>query len=213
MLAGLNQEETHPVGEDLAIDLEITSNRDYCLGHIGIAREASVVFRVPLAISDPQPHAGNTRVAELSKVAIQCPQLCTRYTARVIQGVKVKPSPSWLVNRLATLEIAAINNVVDITNYVLMECGQPLHAFDFRKLEGREIIVREARPGERFEAINHKTYELDSAMCVIADRARAVTLGGVMGGADTEVTTYTADVLIEAAEFAPLSIRNTDPKL
>jgi phenylalanyl-tRNA synthetase beta chain len=213
MLAGLNHESTDAVGDDLAIDLEITSNRADCLGHIGIAREASVLFRVPLAISDPHSHAGNKQVAELSKVAIQCPQLCTRYTARVIQGVKVKPSPSWLVNRLATLKIAAINNVVDITNFVLMECGQPLHAFDFRKLEGREIIVREARRGERFEAINHKTYELDAGMCVIADRARAVALGGVMGGADTEVTSSTIDVLIEAAEFDPLSIRNTARKL
>ena len=213
MLAGLNHEETHPVGDDLAIDLEITSNRPDCLGHIGIAREASVVFRVPLAIPNPQPQTGKSAVAELTKVAIQCPQLCTRYTARVIQGVKVKASPRWLVDRLATLGIAAINNVVDITNYVLMECGQPLHAFDFRKLDGREIIVREARRGERFEAINHKTYELEPGMCVIADHSRPVALGGVMGGADTEVTSGTADVLIEAAEFDPLSIRNTARKL
>jgi phenylalanyl-tRNA synthetase beta chain len=213
MLAGLNHEETHAVGDDLAIDLEITSNRPDCLGHVGIAREASVVFRVPLAVPDPQPPTGKTRVAELTKVAIDCPQLCTRYTARVIQGVKVKPSPKWLIDRLATLGIAAINNVADITNYVLMESGQPLHAFDFRKLEGREIMVREARQGERFEAINHKTYELAPGMCVIADRARAVALGGVMGGADTEVTSGTVAVLIEAAEFDPLSIRNTARKL
>jgi phenylalanyl-tRNA synthetase beta chain len=213
MLAGLNHEETHAVGDDLAIDLEITSNRPDCLGHVGIAREASVVFRVPLAVPDPQPSTGKTPVAELTKVAIDCPQLCTRYTARVIQGVKVKPSPKWLIERLATLGIAAINNVVDITNYVLMESGQPLHAFDFRKLEGREIMVREARQGERFEAINHKTYELAPGMCVIADRARAVALGGVMGGADTEVNSGTVDVLIEAAEFDPLSIRNTARKL
>ena len=117
MLAGLNHEETHAVGDDLAIDLEITSNRPDCLGHVGIAREASVVFRVPLAVPDPQPPTGKTPVAELTKVAIDCPQLCTRYTARVIQGVKVKPSPKWLIERLATLGIAAINNVVDITNY------------------------------------------------------------------------------------------------
>ena len=213
MLAGLNHEETHPVGDDLAIDLEITSNRPDCLGHIGIAREASVVFRVPLAIPNPQPQTGKSAVAELTKVAIQCPQLCTRYTARVIRGVKVKASPRWLVERLATLGIATINNVVDITNYVLMECGQPLHAFDFRKLDGREIIVREAHRGERFEAINHKTYELEPGMCVIADRSRPVALGGVMGGADTEVASGTGDVLIEAAEFDPLSIRNTARKL
>jgi phenylalanyl-tRNA synthetase beta chain len=213
MLAGLNHEDTQTVGDDLAIDLEITSNRPDCLGHVGIAREASVVFRVPLAVPDSQPPAGKTAVAELTKVAIDCPQLCPRYTARVIQGVIVKTSPRWLIERLATLGIAAINNVVDITNYVLMECGQPLHAFDFRTLDGREIMVREARPGERFEAINHKTYELAPGMCLIADRARPVALGGVMGGADSEVTAGTVDVLIEAAEFDPLSIRNTARKL
>ena len=137
------------------------------------------------------------------------PELCRRYTARVIRGVRVQPSPPWLVDRLATIGIAAINNVVDITNYVLMECGQPLHAFDLAELQGRQIIVRQARPGEPLEAINHKTYALDAGMCVIADAQRAVGLGGVMGGADTEVGPATKDLLIEAAEFDPLSIRNT----
>src|SRR5262245_61572194 len=127
--------------------------------------------------------------------------------------MKVKASPRWLIERLATIGIGAINNVADITDYVLMECGQPLHAFDFQRLDGREIIVREARKGERLEAINHKTYDLESGMCVIADRSRPVALGGVMGGAATEVTSSTTDVLIEAAEFDPLSIRNTARKL
>ncbi len=118
-----------------------------------------------------------------------------------------------MIDRLKTIGIAAINNVVDITNYVLMECGQPLHAFDFNRLDGREIIVREGKPGEKFEAINHKTYDLTPGMCVIADRSRAVGIGGVMGGAATEVGPATADVLIEAAEFDPLAIRNTARKL
>ena len=100
------------------------------------------MFGLPLKVPDPQPRAGKTPVGELTKVAIQCPQLCPRYTARVIRGIKVKPSPSWLTDRLATIGIVAINNVVDVTNYVLMECGQPLHAFDFQRLDGREIIVR-----------------------------------------------------------------------
>ncbi|HTQ38679.1 MAG TPA: phenylalanine--tRNA ligase subunit beta [Pirellulales bacterium] len=213
MLAGLNHEETKPVGNDLVIDVEITSNRPDCLGHIGIAREAAVLFGVPLSIPNPQPPQGKTGIAGLTTVKLECPALCYRYTARLIRGVKVQASPSWLVGSLNTLGIAPINNVVDVTNFVLMECGQPLHAFDFQKLEGREIIVREARKGERLEAINHKTYELEPGMCVIADRTRAVGLGGVMGGANSEVTSSTTDVLIEAAEFDPLSIRNTARKL
>src|SRR5262245_15039648 len=213
MLAGLNHEETKQVGDDLAIDLEVTSNRPDCLGHIGIAREAAVVFREPLNIPDPRPPCGAAKASELTKVTLSCPDLCYRYTARVIRGVKVKPSPKWLVDRLATIGIGAINNVADITNYVLMECGQPLHAFDFQKLDGREIIVRQARKGERLEAINHKMYDLEPGMCVIADGTRPVALGGVMGGAASEVTSSTIDVLIEAAEFDPLSIRNTARKL
>ncbi|HEY2760625.1 MAG TPA: phenylalanine--tRNA ligase subunit beta, partial [Pirellulales bacterium] len=213
MLAGLNHEETKPVGSDLAIDLEITSNRPDCLGHIGIAREAAVVFGVPLSVPNPQPAQSKTAVTGLTKVTLECPNLCFRYTARVIRGVKVQASPGWLIDCLKTIGIEPINNVVDVTNFVLMECGQPLHAFDFQKLEGQEIIVREARKGERLEAINHKTYELESGMCVIADRSRPVGLGGVMGGASTEVTAKTTDVLIEAAEFDPLSIRNTSRKL
>jgi phenylalanyl-tRNA synthetase beta chain len=213
MLAGLNHEETKAVGDDLAIDLEVTSNRPDCLGHIGIAREAAVLLGRPLKLPAADPRAGKTAAGELTQVAIESPKLCPRYTARVIRGVKIGPSPKWLIARLATLGIAAINNIVDITNYVLMECGQPLHAFDLTKLEGREIIVREARPGEPFEAINHKTYELDAGICVIADRRRPVALGGVMGGADTEVSPVTTELLIESAEFDPLSIRTTARRL
>jgi phenylalanyl-tRNA synthetase beta chain len=213
MLAGLNHEETKAVGDDLAIDLEVTSNRPDCLGHVGVAREAAVLFGRPLKLPAADPRSGQAAASELTRVTLECPVLCPRYTARVIRGVKIGPSPGWLVGRLATLGIAAINNVVDITNYVLMECGQPLHAFDLAKLDGREIIVRDARPGEPFEAINHKTYELEAGMCVIADRRRAVALGGVMGGADTEVSPATTELLIESAEFDPLSIRTTARRL
>ncbi|MCA9248349.1 MAG: phenylalanine--tRNA ligase subunit beta [Planctomycetales bacterium] len=213
MMAGLNHECTEKVGDDLAIDLEVTSNRPDCLGHIGVAREAAVLFGGTLSIPAPQPKAGKTKVTSLASVAIECPQLCNRYTARIIQGAKVGPSPPWLADRLTTLGIAVINNVVDITNYVLMECGQPLHAFDFAKLRGGKIIVRAGRPGEPFEAIDHRTYELDANTCVIADAERAVALGGVMGGAETEVSDTTTDLLIESAEFAPLSIRTTARRL
>lgn len=209
MMAGLNHESTESVDDDLAIDLEITSNRPDCLGHIGVAREASVLFGTPLTIPDPTPQETTTTVADLVKVRVDCPELCYRYTARVIRGVKVGPSPAWLVNRLKTIGIASINNVVDVSNYVLMECGQPLHAFDLAKLGGPEIIVREANNGEEFLAIDHKTYTLEPGMCVIADSSRAVALGGVMGGAESEVSDATVDLLIESAEFAPVSIRGT----
>ncbi len=213
MMAGLNHEETHDTADDICINLEVTSNRPDCLGHIGIAREVSVLWNLPLHIPNAQPPAGKSPVRDLAQVQIDTPQSCLRYTARVIQGVKVGPSPAWLVRRLATLGIGSINNVVDITNYVLFECGQPLHAFDLAKLAGRRIIVRQAREGETFLAINHKTYTLDASICVIADAQRTVGLAGVMGGAETEVSTATTDLLIESAEFDPMSIRGTARKL
>lgn len=213
MMAGLNHEDTHNIGADFAINLEVTSNRPDCLGHIGIAREIAVLFDRELKIPAAAPRAGSTKVGELSSVTVENPQQCPRYTARVIRGVKVKPSPGWLQSRLATLGIPAINNVVDITNYVLLECGQPLHAFDLARLAGRRIVVRQARPNEAFLAINHKTYTLDASMCVISDAERAVALGGVMGGAETEVSEKTTELLIESAEFDPMSIRNTARKL
>jgi phenylalanyl-tRNA synthetase beta chain len=209
MMAGLNHEETYEVGDDLAINLEVTSNRPDCLGHIGIAREIAVLFERPLEIPAAQPAEGKTSVNDLAKLRVDNPRECPRYTARVIRGAKVGPSPAWLVRRLTTLGVATINNVVDITNYVMLECGQPLHAFDLAKLKGRQIIVRQAAKGEQFLAINHKTYTLEPTTCVIADAQRAVGLGGVMGGADTEVSAATTELLIESAAFDPMSIRTT----
>jgi len=160
MMAGLNHEATHEVGDDLAVDLEVTSNRPDCLGHIGIAREVSVLWDCALAIPAARSAEGRSRVGDLVRVRIDCPELCRRYTARVVRGVRVGPSPEWLTKRLATIGIAAINNVVDVSNYVMMECGQPLHTFDYAKLEGPEIIVRRPRGDETIEAIDHKTYRL-----------------------------------------------------
>lgn len=213
MMAGLNHESTEKVGSDFCIDLEITSNRADCLGHVGVAREISVLFEKPLKVPAPQPKESSQKAAELTSVTLEAPALCPRYIARVIRGVKIKPSPAWLQDKLRTIGVAAISNVVDVTNYVLMECGQPLHAFDLAKLKEKRIIVREAKAGEPFEAINHVTYKLEPGMCVIADAERPVALGGVMGGADTEVSDRTTDLLIEAAEFSPLSIRGTARKL
>jgi phenylalanyl-tRNA synthetase beta chain len=214
MMAGLNHESTEKVGNDFCIDLEVTSNRADCLGHIGVAREISVLFGNPLRLPSPQLKESTTaNAADSTSVEIQCPQLCSRYIARVIRGVKIKLSPAWLQDKLRTIGVAAISNVVDVTNYVLMECGQPLHAFDLAKLKQRRIIVREARKDEPFEAINHLTYNLEPGMCVIADAERPVALGGVMGGADTEVSDRTTELLIESAEFSPLSIRSMARKL
>lgn len=212
-LTGLNLEEFHHVGDDVAIDVEVTSNRPDCLGHVGVAREVSVLWDSELKIPAAKPQAKGPDVAKLTSVTIECPDLCPRYTARVIRGVKIGPSPKWLADRLRTLGIAVINNVVDISNYVMMECGQPLHTFDFKQLAGGKIIVRRAKPGEKFTAINHQTYELAAETCVIADGEKAVALAGVMGGATSEVSDSTVDLLIEAADFAPLSVRNTARRL
>jgi phenylalanyl-tRNA synthetase beta chain len=213
MMAGLNHESTEEVGGDLAIDLEVTSNRPDCLGHLGIAREIAVLWNRELKLPAAAPKEGKQTAAELTKVRIECPDLCSRYIARVIRGVKVGPSPKWMAARLETIGLTPINNVVDISNYVLMECGQPLHTFDYAKLAGHEIVVRRPREGEQIEAIDHKMYPLTPDMCVIADAKNPVAIGGVMGGAVTEVTDRTADLLIEAAEFDPVSIRSTARKL
>lgn len=214
MMAGLNHESTEEKGHgDFCIDLEITSNRPDCLGHIGIAREASVLLQQPLKVPQPAPKTSGEPIEKSAKIQIDAPELCPRYSARLLRSVKVKPSPAWLIERLATIGQPAINNVVDVTNYVLMECGQPLHAFDFKKLAGGQIIVRRAKTNEEFPAIDHKTYTLTSDMCVIADAQRPVALAGVMGGLDTEVSPSTTEVLIESAQFAPLAVRGASRKL
>lgn len=212
-MAGLNHESTQTVDGDLAIDLEVTSNRPDCLGHLGVAREIGVLWGQPLTEPDPQPPVGGEDVSRLTNVTVECPKMCYRYTARVIRGVKIGPSPPWLVSRLRTLGLNSVNNVVDISNYVLMECGQPLHVFDLDLLQGPEIIVRQAHEKEPFEAIDHRMYTLDPNMCVIADGGRPVALGGIMGGVESEIHEETTDLLIESAEFAPLSIRNTARQL
>src|SRR5262249_7656713 len=154
MMAGLNHESTEQLGNDWAIDLEVTSNRPDCLGHIGIAREAAVLFDLQLRFSDADLTAASSssdadqpqRIADdlrsYTSIDVACPELCPRYSGRVIRGVKIANSPSQMAMRLATIGQPVINNIVDITNYVMMECGQPLHAFDFQKLAGRKIIVR-----------------------------------------------------------------------
>jgi phenylalanyl-tRNA synthetase beta chain len=205
LLSGLNHESTRAVGADTAIEIEVTSNRPDCLGHIGVAREAAVLFGLPLHVPDPRP----AETAEPAAVAveIEAGDICPYYSARVIRGVTVGPSPAWLAERLAAVGVASVNNVVDVTNYVMLECGQPLHAFDLGRLRGGRIVVRRGRAGEPFTAINHKTYPLTDGMAVIADAEGPVALAGVMGGARTEISGETRDVLLESAQFAPLPVR------
>ncbi|MBL8851998.1 MAG: phenylalanine--tRNA ligase subunit beta, partial [Planctomycetaceae bacterium] len=205
-MAGLNLESVTPHNNDAAIDLEVTSNRPDCLGHLGIAREAGVLVGSPLRIPDPQPAESGRPIAEAADLSIEALDLCPAYTARVIEGVTVRPSPDWLRRRLECVGLTPINNIVDVTNYVLMECGQPLHAFDLDKLKGRRIVVRRGRDNEAITGIDHREYRLTPEMCAIADAERAVAIGGVMGGAETEITSQTKNVLIEVAQFRPLSI-------
>jgi phenylalanyl-tRNA synthetase beta chain len=208
-LAGLNHEGTSEVGGDLAIDLEVTSNRPDCLGHLGVAREIAVLFDKRVAVPDPRPRTVGTAVEKLTAVAVEAPDLCPRFTARVVSGAKIGESPWWLKKRLETLGVRPISNVVDVTNYVMFECGQPLHAYDLDLLAGRRLIVRRTRPGETIRAINNRVYELAPEMLVIADAERPVGVAGVMGGADTEIHVATRDILIEAAQFDAVSIRKT----
>jgi len=210
---GLNHEGTTETETDLVLDLEVTSNRPDCLGHIGVARELAAATGkefTPPQISD-LPTSG--RAADLTSVQVEAPELCPRYTARVVRGVKVGPSPQWLVERLQAVGMRSINNIVDVTNYVLMEYSQPLHAFDYDKLDENRIVVRRGRGGEQMVSIDETKCNLDESMLVIADAGKAVAVAGVMGGLDTEVIGETVNVLIESAQFDPLNIRQTSRKL
>ena len=212
-LTGLNLESIGDVGGDIAIDLEVTSNRPDCLGHIGVAREIAVLYDRPLCLMDPRPSTSGRPVETQSGVTIEEPELCPRFTARLISGVRVGESPWWLRKRLETIGVRPISNIVDVTNYVMFECGQPLHAYDLDRLAERRLVVRRARAGEKLTAINNKVYDLTPDMLTIADSTRPVGLAGVMGGLDTEIGVGTSNILIEAAQFDALSVRRTSRAL
>ncbi len=208
-LTGLNHESTADVEGDLAIDLEVTSNRSDCLGHIGVAREIGVLFSKPLRVPAARPASSGPNVESCTAVAVEAENLCPRFTARVVSGVRVGESPWWLRKRLETIGVRPISNLVDVTNYVMFECGQPLHAYDLDRLVEHRLVVRQARKGETLTAINNRVYELDPQMLVIADASRPVGLAGVMGGLETEIGFDTTNVLIEAAQFDAMSVRRT----
>ena len=195
--------------DDIMFELEITPNRPDCLSLIGIAREIRAETGNPLKLPTVDLKESSTNVRDLTSVTIDAPDLCPRYAARVIQGVKVTESPAWLQQRLASVGIGVINNIVDVTNFVLMEYGQPLHAFDYDKLTENRIVVRRAADGEHITTLDEVERELTPDMLVIADAEKPVALAGIMGGYDSEITETTYDVLLESAYFNPSSVRAT----
>jgi phenylalanyl-tRNA synthetase beta chain len=200
--------ETGPHGA--VIDAEITSNRPDCLGMLGIARETGAIYRLPLKTSSPKPaESKSAQTSEAVKVKIESQDLCGRFTARVIRGVKIQPSPKWLKDRLEAAGTASINNVVDISNYVMLELGHPLHTFDYDLVRDHSIVVRRAKPGEIMKTLDGIERTLDPNICMVCDGdgARPIGIGGIMGGAETEISFSTKNVLIECAWFDPISIR------
>jgi phenylalanyl-tRNA synthetase beta chain len=211
---GLPVESIEQHGTDSVLDVEVTSNRADCLSYIGIARELSALLDRPLRQTAPQPRESSSPTGDTVSVSIEAPDLCPQYVARVIRGVKVAPSPGWLARRLECMgsekkPMRGINNLVDVTNYVMFEMGQPLHVFDLDRLEGGRIVVRRARAGEKLVTLDGKERTLSPEMLVIADAVKPVALAGVMGGRDSEVTERTTNVLIESARFDPLCVRRT----
>jgi phenylalanyl-tRNA synthetase beta chain len=206
---GLTVEGVHEAGDDFVLDIDLTSNRPDCLSHLGVAREVAVIGGGQVRMSQSAHPRVEGKTADATSVEIRDADLCPRYAARIVRGVNIAPSPQWLVKRLEAIGQRAINNVADITNYVLHERGQPLHAFDFAKLNEGRIVVRRATKGEKIKTLDAVERELDEEMLVIADATRAVAVAGVMGGEETEISDATTDVLIESAYFAPASVRRT----
>ena len=210
---GFPIEGVEQVGDDTMLDVEVTSNRGDCLGHIGVARELAAATGKELKIPAIELAESDNDVQAMVQVKINEPALCNRYTARVIEGVKVGPSPEWMQKRLETIGVRSVNNIVDVTNFVMMETGQPLHAFEYDEIGGQTIIVRAAVNGEQLISIDETQCKLDNSMLVIADEKNPVAMAGVMGGLDSEVSEKTTTVLLEAAHFDPVTIRGAARKL
>jgi phenylalanyl-tRNA synthetase beta chain len=208
-MLGLNVESCVQAGDDWILDVEVTTNRPDCLSHYGVAREAATVYHRPLKrLEFAVKESAEAATSEIA-IEIADPDLCWRYCGRVVRNVEVKPSPEWLEKRLEAVGQRPINNVADITNYVLMELGHPLHAFDLSRLRERKIIVRRAKAGEHLKTLDGVDRTLAAEQLVIADAQHAVALAGVMGGEESEIGPSTRDVLLESAWFEPTSIRRT----
>ena len=195
--------------DDHVVEFEITPNRPDCLSVIGLAREASVTFQKPLKLHTPVVKGSGGDIHELVKVDVEDAKLCPRYTARMVRNIKIEPSPKWMRERIAAMGMRPINNIVDITNYVMMEYGQPMHAFDFSCVDGGHIIVRTAREGETCRTLDGNERKVTPNMLCICDEHKPVGLAGVMGGENSEITPDTKMVLFESANFNGTSIRRT----
>lgn len=198
---------------DTCVEFEITSNRPDCLSVLGLAREAAATFHVPLKKHEPEVKQGDGDVNELLRVQIEEPSLCYRYSGAVVKNVRVKPSPRWMRERLRASGVRPINNIVDITNYVMLEYGQPMHAFDLRYVDGGKIIPRFARPGEQITTLDGVVRQLDESMLVIADENKPVAVAGVMGGEYSGIMDDTDTIVFESACFNGASVRITAKKL
>ena len=194
---------------DTVLDCEITPNRPDCLSVIGLAREASATFHRPLKLHTPEVKGCGGNIAELVDIEIEDGELCPRYTARMVKNVKIAPSPKWMRERLRNSGVRPINNIVDITNYVMLEYGQPMHAFDFSCVDGGRIVVRTAREGEVIQTLDGNDRKLTPNMLCICDEHKPVCVAGVMGGANSEIVGDTAMVLFESANFNGVSVRRT----
>ena len=208
-MVGLAIDAVESHNSDSVLDVEVPSNRPDCLSYVGIAREVTVIEGKQLRLPQVESFKTEGRAEELTSVEIKDPDLCPRYAARLVRGVKIAPSPEWLAKRLEAIGQRPINNVADITNYVLHELGQPLHAFDFHKLSGPRIVVRRAARGEKLRTLDGEDRKLTTDMLVIADAERPVALAGIMGGEESEISSTTTDVLIESAYFDANSVRHT----
>lgn len=198
---------------DTVFEIEITPNRPDCLSVIGVAREIAAIQKSRLTYPDFRLNDAEDRISRMTSIKIEAPDHCPRYVARLLEDIQIKPSPFWLQQRLLSVGLRPINNIVDVTNFVLMETGQPLHAFDFDRLSQNRIVVRTASKGETFITLDQKERRLDDEMLMICDGEKAVAIGGIMGGLNSEIEDDTTRVLLESAYFNPVSIRRTAKQL
>jgi len=208
-LSGTNIAGVENGAHGAVLDAEVGSNRPDCLGHYGIAREVGAIYKLPLKHVSPKPPESAAKASDAIKVEIQAPELCGRFTARVVRDVKIEPSPKWLKDRLEASGVASISNVVDISNYVMLELGHAIHTFDYDKVRDHKIVVRQSKPKEQIRTLDGVERQLDPGICMICDGdgSRAIGIGGIMGGAETEISFSTKNVLIECAWFEPVPIR------
>jgi len=213
-MAGIAIEGVEKDNDDSILELDLTPNRGDCLGMINLAREVAALNRTDIRIPEPAINKSTEKINDYVAVEIADPDLCPRYTARLVKNVKIKPSPDWMQTRLQSAGIRPINNIVDITNYVMLESNQPLHAFDYDLLsEAKRIIVRRAEPGEKITTLDDIERVLDAEMLLITDNGRPIALAGIMGGQNTEISDQTVNVLLESACFKGTNIRKSGRKL